>query len=163
MLQNQTCNCSNGTMELLNQVLPFLFLALFLYNSRMLNLIRYAQNLEIQHYFNIKVHKYTTGLLWFWNFLWLWGQRRQTKTSQNASITKHTDKQEVVRFVYQLLQPFYCIYLTSHLKISSIPSNIFKALFTTFPTTICLFLLILRKIFQSCLGWWICGLVRWPS
>ena len=39
---------------------------------------------------------------------------------------KHTDEQEDVRFVYQLLQPFYTtsqpfyINLTSHLKISSI-------------------------------------------
>ena len=161
--------------------------------------------------------------------VWLWGQRRLAKTSQNVSITKHTDKQEVVLFVYQLLQPFlyecldalscvsslcfpfflfsfflffyaqrllgdsillvyylYTIYQKKiknitfiHLKIILlqyfqflsfnfsnnklyqtnvykldftsqniiIPSNIFKALFTTFPPTICLFLLILRKIF----------------
>ena len=130
----------------------------FIYLIRcMLNLIRYALNFEIQHYFNTKYINIPQACCGFGTSCGCGDKEDRLKlTGQNVSISSKAHRsQEGVHFLYQLLQPFYTSqpsYInlsTPHLKniIHPRASNIFKEHLTTFPPfTICLFLL-LRKIF----------------
>ena len=81
----------------------------FIYLIRcMLNLIRYALNFEIQHYFNTKYINIPQACCGFGTSCGCGDKEDRLKlTGQNVSISSKAHRsQEGVHFLYQLLQPF---------------------------------------------------------
>ena len=112
----------------------------FIYLIRcMLNLIRYALNFEIQHYFNTEYINIPQACCGFGTSCGCGDKEDRLKsTDQNVSRSSKAHRsQEGVHFLYQLLQPFYTSqpsYInlsTPHLK-KYHPSKSFKYLQGTF-------------------------------